>query len=259
MVIVMDDYLRYLEVEVVHSTSAHTVIPKFEKLMATHGLFGERSVQITGPLSTAMNEQISKRQRTPNIGASHRDGHKQMEKWRGTKQQSTHWQCISRVLMAVCILEMGILLYFLCAVLIKVFLSAAPYSVCPENWTCLRNKCYYFSNEKEKLSWPGSKTACSNKAGVLATSDDLNELGALISRTAGEQYFWVGHQDVDRGHWHWIDGREESLLQTRSSIGECAALKEKLLMSFPCHMLLRWTCKRTVTRVNALWGELSDV
>ncbi|KAJ1122272.1 hypothetical protein NDU88_000768 [Pleurodeles waltl] len=32
-----------------------------------------------------------------------------------TKQQSTHWQCISRVLMAVCILEMGILLYFLCA------------------------------------------------------------------------------------------------------------------------------------------------
>ncbi|KAJ1082156.1 hypothetical protein NDU88_002326 [Pleurodeles waltl] len=41
MLIMMDDYSRYPEVEIVPTTSAAVVIPKVEKMMATHGLFSE--------------------------------------------------------------------------------------------------------------------------------------------------------------------------------------------------------------------------
>ncbi|KAJ1126037.1 hypothetical protein NDU88_004450 [Pleurodeles waltl] len=41
MLVVENDYSRYPEVEIVHSTSVGAVIPKMKKLMATHGLFGE--------------------------------------------------------------------------------------------------------------------------------------------------------------------------------------------------------------------------
>ncbi|KAJ1138288.1 hypothetical protein NDU88_004679 [Pleurodeles waltl] len=37
----MDDYAHYPEVEIVTTTCATEVIPKMEKIMATHGLFGE--------------------------------------------------------------------------------------------------------------------------------------------------------------------------------------------------------------------------
>ncbi|KAJ1139236.1 hypothetical protein NDU88_005611 [Pleurodeles waltl] len=37
----MGPYSRYPEVELVLSTAAHVAILKMEKLMATHGLFGE--------------------------------------------------------------------------------------------------------------------------------------------------------------------------------------------------------------------------
>jgi hypothetical protein len=39
--VVIDKYLRYPEVEVVRSTSANTVIPKFDRILPTHGIPAE--------------------------------------------------------------------------------------------------------------------------------------------------------------------------------------------------------------------------
>ena len=41
MLVVMDDYSRYPEVEIVSSTGAAESIARLEKIMATHGLIRE--------------------------------------------------------------------------------------------------------------------------------------------------------------------------------------------------------------------------
>ncbi|KAJ1123128.1 hypothetical protein NDU88_001601 [Pleurodeles waltl] len=52
MMIIVDDYSRYPEVEFIRTTAAANVIPKVEKMMASHGLFGEIRMDNRPPFSS---------------------------------------------------------------------------------------------------------------------------------------------------------------------------------------------------------------
>ncbi|KAJ1194901.1 hypothetical protein NDU88_004186 [Pleurodeles waltl] len=80
MLIVMDNYSRYTEVEIVMTTAVTEVILKMEKIMATQRLFGEIRSD-NGPLFNSHEGAESYKPRTSSNDASRPSGPKPMGKW----------------------------------------------------------------------------------------------------------------------------------------------------------------------------------
>uniref|UniRef100_A0AAR2KFU0 C-type lectin domain-containing protein n=1 Tax=Pygocentrus nattereri TaxID=42514 RepID=A0AAR2KFU0_PYGNA len=79
---------------------------------------------------------------------------------------------------------------------------------CPEDWTYLEGKCYYFS--KDKLDWKNSSDSCASMGShltILHTQQQHDHLEKIAHDIGGLDYhFWIGLSDSEEeGVWKWVD------------------------------------------------------
>ncbi|XP_076847329.1 CD209 antigen-like protein C isoform X1 [Brachyhypopomus gauderio] len=79
---------------------------------------------------------------------------------------------------------------------------------CPEGWTHLEGKCYYYSDDK--LNWESSRESCTSMGSHLAilhTHKQHDSLADLARSISGMDYhYWIGLSDTEvEGVWKWVD------------------------------------------------------
>ncbi|XP_066539582.1 CD209 antigen-like protein E [Hoplias malabaricus] len=139
---------------------------------------------------------------------------------------------------------------------------------CPEGWTHLDRKCYFFS--EDKLDWKNSKESCVSMGSyltILHSHKQHDELDKIARSTGGADYhFWIGLSDSEEeGVWKWVDNtlvnqtywnewhKEPNNQESGGSHGEdCAVLdsRSKSWFDVPCDFLYKRICEMDAISVN---------
>lgn len=75
---------------------------------------------------------------------------------------------------------------------------------CPPQWISFRNKCYYFSTERDIFD--EAKKLCEEKSSTMVIVSDKEEQLWLSNQIAGNGHFWLGLTDKEEENvWKWVD------------------------------------------------------
>ncbi|XP_017561530.1 CD209 antigen-like protein C isoform X1 [Pygocentrus nattereri] len=139
---------------------------------------------------------------------------------------------------------------------------------CPEGWTHLDGKCYYFS--EDKLDWKNSKDSCASMGShltILHTHQQHDNLEKIARSIGGFDYhFWIGLSDSEEeGVWKWVDNtlvnktywnewnQEPNNHESGGLHGEdCAVLEyhTKSWHDVPCDFLYKRICEMDAITVD---------
>lgn len=137
---------------------------------------------------------------------------------------------------------------------------------CPEGWTHLQGKCYFFS--EDKLDFKNSKDSCASMGShltILHTHQQHDDLGKIARSLGGFDYhFWIGLTDTEEeGVWKWVDNtvvnetywnnKEPDNHQSGGLHGEdCAVLEShsKSWHDVPCDFIYKRICEMDAVPVQ---------
>ncbi|KAK3551586.1 hypothetical protein QTP70_019776 [Hemibagrus guttatus] len=139
---------------------------------------------------------------------------------------------------------------------------------CPDGWRHIKDKCYFFSNDK--LDWIRSKQSCASmdsQLTILHTYEQHLALEKIARSLSGfDYYYWIGLSDIDEeGVWKWVDNtpvnktywnewdKEPNNHQSGGLHGEdCAVLNShsKSWYDVPCDHIYKHICEMDAIAVN---------
>ncbi|XP_060124831.1 C-type lectin domain family 5 member A isoform X2 [Zootoca vivipara] len=153
------------------------------------------------------------------------------------------WNCLVPLMIILVIKLIGTSLFLLYAS--QIFFQEVPVLTpsgvkdgCPIRWVLYAGKCYFFSAQEK--TWDESQENCAQSNSHLAVVNNKAELMFLLNRTNHLEYFIGLTQQGSKGPWRWIDN---TALNVKSRIYDCAVLGLHMVTSAPCSVVNRWICE----------------
>ncbi|XP_029329677.1 C-type lectin domain family 2 member I-like [Mus caroli] len=116
------------------------------------------------------------------------------------------------------------------------------YAACPQNWTGVGNKCFYFSEMAK--NWTVAQNLCMAQEAQLARFDNQDELDFLM-RFKGNVDCWIGlHRESSKHPWKWTDNTEYNNMIPIRGVERYAYLSSNRISSSRSYIPRMWICSK---------------
>ncbi|KAG9465728.1 hypothetical protein GDO78_017840 [Eleutherodactylus coqui] len=118
--------------------------------------------------------------------------------------------------------------------------------LCPLNWDAFNGKCYFFSEDRNNLSF--GENNCELRKAELISIEDLEEQAFILSHVSSKNgHFWIGlHKNGS--HWYWkTGGKFQGNILVTSEEHQCATYGKELSAE-SCFNPNKWICKKNMSR-----------
>uniref|UniRef100_A0A8C5M6E1 C-type lectin domain-containing protein n=2 Tax=Leptobrachium leishanense TaxID=445787 RepID=A0A8C5M6E1_9ANUR len=120
----------------------------------------------------------------------------------------------------------------------------SPCKLCPLNWIGFKEKCYFFSEDRE--NWITSRNNCSHMKADIVSLEDAKErefISRLVSNQKG--YFWIG-LTKNGSDWTWQTGGildKDVTIKEGTSPHMCTVVIGKEMSAEFCGNPNKWICE----------------